>query len=94
MKRKTKIVLDFVVGFAVPVLILQHLSEPWGAMSAHIVVALVPMAWILISSCFIPQCFNFMASDVGTFALIQSLLALWLVNGMQFALQDTMGLLS
>ena len=93
MNRKTKIALDLVVGFTVPVLILQNLSEPLGAVSAHVVVALVPMAWILISSCFIPQRFKCMAS-AGTFALVKSLLALWLVNGTQLARQDTMGLLS
>ena len=93
MNRQTKIAFDCVVGFAVPVLILQPLSEPLGAVSAHVVMVLVLMAWIWISSCCIPQRFNLMASDAGTFALIQSLLVLLWVNGMQFALQDTMGLL-
>ncbi|MEM6592108.1 MAG: VC0807 family protein [Cyanobacteria bacterium P01_C01_bin.73] len=91
MNRKVKIVLDITIGFVAPILVLNHLSEPLGAVFAYVLAALVPIAWVLIDSFLITQRFNFITSYTGAFAIAQGLLAFWFVDGIQFALKDTVG---
>ncbi|MEM1308595.1 MAG: VC0807 family protein [Cyanobacteria bacterium P01_H01_bin.153] len=91
MNRKVKIALDIVIGFVIPILILNTLSEPLGAIFTYILAALVPVAWILIDSFLITRRFNFITSYVGAFAIAQGLLAFWFVDGVQHALKDTVG---
>lgn len=91
MNRKVKIALDVVIGFVIPILILNNLSESLGAAFAYVLAALVPIAWVLIDSFLITQRFNFITSYVGAFAIAQGLLAFWFVDGVQHALKDTVG---
>ncbi|MDB9528168.1 hypothetical protein PN498_19405 [Oscillatoria sp. CS-180] len=91
MNRRIKLVLDIVIGAVIPILILNNLSEEFGAVTTYIVAALVPVAWVLIDLFLITKRFNFIASYVGAFAIIRGLLAFWFVDGIQFAFKDSMG---
>ncbi|MGD1941261.1 MAG: VC0807 family protein [Leptolyngbyaceae cyanobacterium] len=91
MNRKVKLVLDLVMGAVIPILILNNLNDQLGTVTAYIVAALVPVAWVLIDSCLITRKFNFITSYVGAFAVIRGLLAFWFVDGLQFAFKDSVG---
>ncbi|MDB9528494.1 hypothetical protein PN498_21055 [Oscillatoria sp. CS-180] len=91
MNRKVKIVLDIVIGFVIPLLILNNLSELLGTVFAYVLAALVPVAWVLTDSFLITQRFNFITSYVGAFAIAQGLLAFWFVDGVQHTLKDSVG---
>ena len=91
MNRKVKLVLDIIVGAVIPILILNNLNEQLGTVSAYIVATLVPVTWVLLDAGCITRRFNFIASYVGAFAILRGLLAFWFVDGIQFALKDTIG---
>ncbi|MEM6838870.1 MAG: VC0807 family protein [Cyanobacteria bacterium P01_C01_bin.120] len=91
MNRKVKIALDIIIGFIIPLLILNNLSELLGTVFAYVLAALVPVAWVLIDSFLITRRFNFITSYVGAFAISQGLLAFWFVDGVQHALKDSAG---
>lgn len=91
MNRKVKLALDLIVGAVIPVLALNNLNEQLGTVATYVVAALVPVAWVLIDACFITRRFNFITSYVGAFAILRGLLAFWFVDGIQFALKDSIG---
>lgn len=91
MNRKIKLALDIIVGAVIPILILNSLNEQLGTVPTYIVAALVPVAWVALDTCFITRRFNFITSYVGAFALLRGLLAFWFVDGIQFALKDSIG---
>ena len=91
MNRKVKLALDIIMGAVIPILILNNLNEQLGTVPTYVVAALVPVAWILLDACFITRRFNFITSYVGAFAILRGLLAFWFVDGILFALKDTIG---
>lgn len=91
MSRSTKLILDIVMGAVVPILILNYLTRPLGAVNAYILSALVPVAWVFIDLLFITRRFNFITSYVGLSAIVRGVLAFWLVDGVLFALKDSAG---
>ncbi len=91
MNRKVKLVLDIIVGAVIPILILNNLNEQLGTVSTYIVAALLPVAWIFLDTFFITRRFNFITSYMGMFAILRGLLAFWFVDGVQFALKDSVG---
>ena len=91
MNRRVKLVLDIFIGAVIPILILNNLSEQIGTVTAYIVSALIPVAWIFIDLFFITKRFNFITSYVGVFAIVRGLLAFWFVDGIQFAFKDSVG---
>ena len=62
-----------------------------GTVNTYVFAALVPVAWILLDTCFITRRFNFITSYVGMFAILRGLLAFWFVDGIQFAFKDSIG---
>ena len=86
-----KLVLDIVMGSVIPIIILNNLNEQLGTETTYVVAALVPVAWVLVDSLFITKRFNFITSYVGAFAMLRGLLAFWFVDGLQFALKDSVG---
>ncbi|MGD1908576.1 MAG: VC0807 family protein [Leptolyngbyaceae cyanobacterium] len=86
-----KLTLDIIIGAVIPILILNNLNEQLGTVNTYIVAALVPVAWILLDACLITRQFNFITSYVGAFAILRGLLAFWFVDGILFALKDTLG---
>ena len=91
MNRTTKLVLDIVMGAVIPILILNYLTRPLGAINAYILSALVPVAWVLLDLFVITRRFNFITTYVGLSAIVRGVLAFWLVDGVLFALKDTAG---
>mgnify|MGYP001793314224 FL=1 len=91
MNRKVKLALDIFMGAVIPILILNNLNEQLGTVNTYVFAALVPVAWILLDTCFITRRFNFITSYVGMFAILRGLLAFWFVDGIQFAFKDSIG---
>jgi hypothetical protein len=91
MGRTTKLVLDIVIGAVIPIVVLNYLTEPLGAVPAYLLAALIPVAWVFIDLLFITRRFNFITSYTGAQAIMRGLLAFWFVDGWQFALKDTAG---
>ncbi|MGD1930235.1 MAG: VC0807 family protein [Leptolyngbyaceae cyanobacterium] len=91
MNRKVKLALDIFMGAVIPILILNNLNEQLGTVNTYVFAALVPVAWILLDTCFVTRRFNFITSYVGMFAILRGLLAFWFVDGVQFALKDSIG---
>jgi hypothetical protein len=91
MNRTTKLILDLVMGAAIPILILNYLTEPLGAPTAYVFSALVPVAWIFIDLFFLTRRFNFITAYIGLTAIVRGALAFWFVDGMLFAIKDTAG---
>ncbi|MEL7068273.1 MAG: VC0807 family protein [Cyanobacteria bacterium J06581_3] len=91
MNSTVKLVLDILMGAVIPIAILNTLNEQLGTVTTYVVAALVPVAWVFIDLLFITKRFNFITSYVGAFAVVRGLLAFWFVDGLQFALKDTLG---
>ncbi|MEL6603371.1 MAG: VC0807 family protein [Cyanobacteria bacterium J06614_10] len=91
MNRSVKLVLDIVMGAVIPILILNNLNEQLGTATTYVVAALVPVAWVFIDLFFITKRFNFITTYIGAFAIVRGVLAFWFVDGLQFALKDTLG---
>ena len=91
MNRKVKLALDIFMGAVIPILILNNLNEQLGTVNTYVFAALVPVAWILLDTCLVTRRFNFITSYVGMFAILRGLLAFWFVDGVQFALKDSIG---
>ncbi|MEM7739089.1 MAG: VC0807 family protein [Deinococcota bacterium] len=91
MDSRTKFILDVMIGAVVPVLILDNLSNQLGTTTTYIVAALVPVAWVFIDLFLITKRFNFVTTYTGVFALGGGLLTFWFVDGVQYAIKDTLG---
>ncbi|MEL6490665.1 MAG: VC0807 family protein [Cyanobacteria bacterium J06621_3] len=91
MNSTVKLILDILMGAVIPIAILNTLNEQLGTVTTYVVAALVPVAWVFIDLLFITKRFNFITSYVGAFAVVRGLLAFWFVDGLQFALKDTLG---
>ncbi|MEL6882413.1 MAG: VC0807 family protein [Cyanobacteria bacterium J06607_10] len=91
MNSTVKLVLDIVMGAVIPIAILSSLNEQLGTVNTYIVAALVPVVWVFVDLLFITKRFNFITSYIGAFAVARGILAFWFVDGIQFALKDTLG---
>jgi hypothetical protein len=91
MNRSIKLVLDIVMGALIPIAILTYMSEPLGNVRAYVIASLVPVSWVFIDLFFLTRRFNFITSYVGLFAVVNGLLAFWFVDGVLYALKDSVG---
>lgn len=92
--RSLKLVLDLTMGAVLPILVLNSLTGRLGATLAYVVAALIPVAWVLIDLLFITRQFNAITVVAALTALSSGVLAFWFVDGVLFALKDTVGLLA
>jgi hypothetical protein len=88
-----KTVLDLLMGAVIPIVVLNQLSsdDRLGAIPAYIVSAMIPVAWVLIDLFFLTKRFNFITSYVGLSSILSGVLAFWFVDGVLFAVKDTIG---
>jgi hypothetical protein len=95
MKNGIKLVIDIVMGAVIPIIILERFSGPdrLGAVPAYVLAAFVPLAWVLIDLFVVTKKFNFITSYVGFSSVVSGILAFWFVDGLLYALKDTVGLL-
>jgi hypothetical protein len=93
MKGWTKLALDIVMGAVVPILILNNLTRPLGAPPAYVLAALVPVGYVLIDTFALSRRFNAITTYVASAAIMNGVLAFWFVDGWQYALKDTAGLI-
>ena len=93
MKGWTKLLLDIVMGAVVPIIILNNLTRPLGAPLAYVLAALVPVSYVLIDTFAISRRFNAITTYVASTAIMNGVLAFWFVDGWQYALKDTAGLI-
>jgi hypothetical protein len=93
MKSWTKLLLDIVMGAVVPIIILNNLTRPLGAPLAYVLAALVPVSYVLIDTFAISRRFNAITTYVASTAIMNGVLAFWFVDGWQYALKDTAGLI-
>ena len=95
MKNLTKTIVDIVMGAVIPILILEWYSGPdrLGPVAAYVLAALVPVAWVFVDLFLITKKFNFITSYVGFSSIVSGLLAFWFVDGLLYAVKDTIGLL-
>jgi hypothetical protein len=93
MKGWTKLLLDIVMGAVVPIIILNNLTRPLGAPLAYVLAALVPVSYALIDTFAISRRFNAITTYVASTAIMNGVLAFWFVDGWQYALKDTAGLI-
>jgi hypothetical protein len=95
MKNVTKTIIDIVMGAVIPIIILDRLSgtDRLGPIAAYVLAALVPVAWVFVDLFFVTKKFNFITSYVGFSSIVGGLLAFWFVDGLLYAIKDTVGLL-
>jgi hypothetical protein len=95
MKNGLKLIVDIVMGAVIPILILERLSGPdrLGPVTAYVLAAFVPLAWVMIDLLFVTRKFNFITSYVGFSSIVSGILAFWFVDGLLYAIKDTVGLL-
>jgi hypothetical protein len=93
VKGWTKLLLDIVMGAVVPILILNNLTKPLGAPLAYVLAALVPVSYVLIDTFVLSRRFNAITTYVASAAIMNGVLAFWFVDGWQYALKDTAGLI-
>ena len=74
-----------------PILVLSYLSDPLGAVPAYLLSALIPVGWVLADLFFLSRRFNFITAFLGLNAIVRGLLAFWFVDGVLYALKDTLG---
>src|SRR5262245_52324836 len=94
MPRSLKLALDILMGAVLPIAVLNNLTGPLGAPMAYVVAALIPVGWVVIDLLLITRQFNAITVVAGLTALSSGVLAFWFVDGVLFALKDSVGLLS
>lgn len=90
--RSFKVLLDIMMGAVIPIAILQWLSGPLTPPVAYVVSALVPVVWVVADLLVITKRFNFITSYTGLSAVVRGALAFWFVDGVLFAIKDTVGI--
>jgi hypothetical protein len=91
MNRWLKLTLDILMGAVIPIAVLSYLSDPLGEVPAYLISALIPVAWVAVDLLFITRRFNVITSYIGLTAIVRGLLAFWFVDGVLFALKDSIG---
>ena len=89
MSRSLKLGLDFLFGLIIPIIILSRFSDELGNITAYVVSALVPVAWVAADLFFITKRFNFITSFLGLNAVVRGALAFWFVDGVAYAFKDS-----
>ncbi|MGI8650710.1 MAG: VC0807 family protein [Rubrobacter sp.] len=89
LNRTLKLGLDFLFGLIIPIIILSRFSDELGNITAYVVSALVPVAWVAIDLLFITKRFNFITSFLGLNAVLRGILAFWFVDGVAYAFKDS-----
>lgn len=89
MNRSLKLGLDFLFGLIIPIIILSRFSDAFGNITAYVVSALIPVAWVAIDLLFITKRFNFITSFLGLNAILRGILAFWFVDGVAYAFKDS-----
>lgn len=89
MNRSVKLGLDFLFGLIIPIVILSRFSDELGNITAYVVSALVPVAWVAADLFFITKRFNFITSFLGLNAVVRGALAFWFVDGIAYAFKDS-----
>lgn len=89
MSRSLKLGLDFLFGLIIPIIILSRFSDELGNITAYVVSALVPVAWVAVDLFFITKRFNFITSFLGLNAVVRGALAFWFVDGVAYAFKDS-----
>lgn len=89
MNRNLKLGLDFLFGLIIPIIILSRFSDELGNVTAYVVSALIPVAWVIIDLLFITKRFNFITSFLGLNAILRGVLAFWFVDGVAYAFKDS-----
>jgi hypothetical protein len=93
MSRSVKLALDVLMGAVLPIFVLNTLTGTLGAPLAYLVAALIPVGWVLLDLLVITRQFNAVTAVAGLTAIGNGGLAFWFVDGVLFALKDTVGLL-
>jgi len=91
MSRSTKLILDILLGAVVPILILSYLTDTLGAVPTYLLAALIPVGWVFVDLFFVTRRLNFITGFLGLNAMVRGLLAFWFVDGLLYALKDTVG---
>ncbi len=89
MSRSLKLGLDFLFGLIIPIIILSRFSDELGNITAYVVSALVPVAWVAVDLFFVTKRFNFITSFLGLNAVVRGALAFWFVDGVAYAFKDS-----
>lgn len=89
MSKTLKLMLDILIGAAIPILVLKYGTEPLGALNAYLTAAMIPVVWVLLDLLVITRRFNFITAFVGLTSLMRGALAFWYVDGLLFALKDS-----
>jgi len=93
VKGWTKLLLDIAMGAVVPILILNNLTRPLDASLAYALAALAPVSYVLIDTFVLSRRFNAITTYVASAAIMNGVLAFWFVDGWQYALKVTAGLI-
>ena len=91
MGRSTKLILDILLGAVVPILVLTYLTDTLGAVPTYLLAALIPVGWVFVDLFFVTRRLNFITGFLGLNAMVRGLLAFWFVDGLLYALKDTVG---
>jgi len=91
MSRSTKLILDILLGAVVPILVLSYLTDTLGAVPTYLLAALIPVGWVFVDLLFVTRRLNFITGFLGLNAMVRGLLAFWFVDGLLYALKDTVG---
>ena len=89
MSKSLKLTLDILIGAAIPILVLKYGTEPLGALRAYLTAAMIPVVWVLLDLLVITRRFNFITAFVGLTSLMRGALAFWYVDGLLFAVKDS-----
>ena len=60
-------------------------------MPAYLLSSLIPVGWVMADLFFLSRRFNFITAFLGLNAIVRGLLAFWFVDGVLYALKDTVG---
>ena len=89
MSKSLKLTLDILIGAAIPILVLKYGTAPLGALRAYLTAAMIPVVWVLLDLLVITRRFNFITAFVGLTSLMRGALAFWYVDGLLFAVKDS-----
>ena len=95
MKNGIKLIIDIVMGAVIPIIILESIFRAGSAWRSHCICArgVRAIGVGVIDLFFVTKKFNFITSYVGFSSIVSGILAFWFVDGLLYAIKDTVGLL-
>lgn len=84
-----KLLLDLLFSAALPIWVLNNLTNTLGTVPTYVLAGFIPAGWIVLDLLVISRRFNVIASYAALVGVGNAMLTLWFVDGWVYAVRDS-----